>query len=65
MVVVKGRRPIEFGATLFLYSGGRSLKLSDGSDFLELVYMVEGDEGNWKYTGWVEDEYGEFTGYNV
>lgn len=65
LVVVDGMSPVEFGATLFLYSGGQRLKhLRGGKDHLVMAYVIEGEQGGWKRLGWFDDEHDEYSSYN-
>lgn len=52
--------------TLFLYSRGRRLRLdSQSGSFLEIVYEGALDgSGTWRDLGWLQDDLGEFEGYD-
>jgi len=65
VVVVENIRPIEFGVTLFLYSRGRKLNRYKDDSYLPLEYRIEDGEGKWFAVGWLNDEYSEFTQYNI
>jgi hypothetical protein len=56
---------LEAGATLFLYCGGKQLRLSTGESFLDLTYTPD-DQGptSWVAVGWFTDEYDEYEEYD-
>ncbi|KAA8883889.1 hypothetical protein F3087_37190 [Nocardia colli] len=56
----------DISVVLFLYSRGRRLRLDDQSgSYLEIVYEGPFDgSGTWRDLGWLQDDLGEFEGYD-
>ncbi|MFF3228180.1 hypothetical protein ACFYV7_35675 [Nocardia suismassiliense] len=56
----------DISVSLFLYSRGRRLRLDDQpGSYLEIVYEGPLDgSGTWRDQGWLQDDFGEFEGYD-
>ena len=49
--------------TVFMYSYNEKLVTKGGKEFIELSYVMENGDWQWKSDGWQNDTYGEFPNY--